>query len=123
MANTKTYVTFGQAHYHVIGDNVFNADCVAVIHHTTEEDGRALAFQFFGQKFCFEYPDGVFQKHVAMHFFPRGLIDVNEPLEETGDMDPMIDGVVPTPATDEEREGFANLYKNSDGKLCTDGNI
>lgn len=74
---TKTFVTFGQAHVHEFGDKVFDKDCVAVINHPVEVDGRMLAFQYFGGKFCFEYMEKEFSRHVDMGFFPRGLVEVN----------------------------------------------
>lgn len=78
MAAIKTYVTFGQAHCHVIGDSVFDKECVAVIHHDDSADGRALAFECFGTKFCFEYSEKSFDMG-SMRFFPRGFINVNDP--------------------------------------------
>lgn len=72
----KTYVTFGFDHVHVIGDTVLDKDCVAVINCDSAEHGRELAFEFFGPKFCFEYPEEYF-KFESMHYFPRGMIEVN----------------------------------------------
>lgn len=71
----KTYVTFGFDHKHIIGDQVFDKDCVAVIDHDENEDGRSLAFEYFGKRFCFEYPEKYFD-HDAMSYFPRGFIEV-----------------------------------------------
>lgn len=76
---TNTYVTFGQAHRHEINGDVFDKDCVAVIEHKKTENGRELAFKYFGPKFCFEYSQREFEHHVKpdMGFFPRGLVKVN----------------------------------------------
>ncbi len=65
-----TYVTFGQAHAHHIAGKTLDKDCVAVIPSETQEEGRRKAFEYFGDKFCFEY----FNKQPNMSYFPRGLI-------------------------------------------------
>jgi len=65
-----TYVTFGQAHTHRLAGKTFDKDCVAVIPSETQEEGRGKAFEYFGDKFCFEY----FNKQPEMKYFPRGLI-------------------------------------------------
>ena len=66
----KTYVTFGQDHIHKIGEDVFDKDCVAIVH-----GDRAKVFEIFGSKFCFEYPEGHWDNS-KMRFFPRGYIEV-----------------------------------------------
>lgn len=75
----KTYVTFGQSHRHEINGDVFDKDCVVVIEHGKKENGRELAFKYFGPKFCCEYSKQEFEHHVGpdMGFFPRGLVKVN----------------------------------------------
>lgn len=72
----KTYVTFGQDHVHYINGKTFDRDCVAVIDCATEAEGRARAFELFGDQFCFEYPDYLFNME-SMQYFPRGFINVN----------------------------------------------
>lgn len=72
----KTYVTFGQDHCHEIDGVVFDKDCVAVIESSGPEEGRRLAFNSFGPKFCFEYPEGHFDFTSLDRFFPRGLINL-----------------------------------------------
>jgi len=72
----KTYVTFGQVHYHEINGKVFDKDCVAVIHCENPKQGRDLAFEYFGQQFCFEYPEEYFEMD-SMVYFPRGFVEVN----------------------------------------------
>lgn len=69
---TKTYVTFGQAHYHVIDGKVFDKDCVAVLSY----GGRERAFELFGRKFCFEYEEQYWDGS-DMKYFPRGYIEVD----------------------------------------------
>ena len=53
----KTYVTFGFDHAHAIDGKTFDKDCVAIIHSSGAEEYRDLAFEYFGRKFCFEYPE------------------------------------------------------------------
>lgn len=67
-----TYVTFGQDHVHHVNGKTFDKDCVAVLQSLNAAQGRALAFELFDSKFCFEY----FDKPPKMEYFPRGLIDV-----------------------------------------------
>jgi hypothetical protein len=69
----KTYVTFGFDHRHQIGPHFFDKDCVAVIESPDAAAGRAKAFELFGPKFCFEYPEA-FWNEDKLHFFPRGYI-------------------------------------------------
>jgi len=66
----KTYVTFGQAHMHLIDGVIFDKDCVAVV-----EGGRKEVFKLFGSKFCLEYTEAEFD-HDLMEFYPRGFINV-----------------------------------------------
>ena len=72
----KTYVTFGQDHTHRVNGKTFDCDCVAVINHA-DDNGRELAFEIFGRQFCFEYSEERFN-HSSMHYYPRGLIEVND---------------------------------------------
>jgi len=71
-----TFVTFGQDHRHDIDGKTFDKDCVAVIEADTPEDGRKLAFEYFGAEFCFEYPQEHFDFE-SMNFFPKGFVSVN----------------------------------------------
>ena len=72
----KTYVTFGHAHTHSVNGHTLDKDCVAVINSESSEKGRELAFEFFGNKFCFEYPEEHFDME-KMKYFPRGTIEIN----------------------------------------------
>ena len=69
----KTYVTFGQVHVHSVNGKTFDKDCVAVIEADNAVEGRAKAFEYFGRKFCVEYPEDRFDFDL-MRFFPRGFI-------------------------------------------------
>lgn len=71
----KTYVTFGGDHTHEINGKTFDKDCVAVIESESAEAGRKRAFDYFGRKFCMEYSEEYFNLG-SMHYFPRGLIEV-----------------------------------------------
>ena len=71
----KTYVTFGQDHEHNILGTVFDKDCVAVIDSPSAEKGRVKAFELFGPRFCFEYPEKHFPFD-SLHYYPRGLITI-----------------------------------------------
>lgn len=72
----KTYITFGFDHAHAVSGKTFDKDCVAVIEADNPEHGRVLAFEFFGPKFCFEYPERTWDDS-CMHYYPRGYINVN----------------------------------------------
>ena len=71
----KTYVTFGQDHIHQINGKIFNKDCVAIV-----DGDRARVFEIFGDKFCFEYTEEMFNFE-SMKFFPKGFIVVEESKE------------------------------------------
>ena len=73
----KTYITFGQDHYHEIGGKVFDRNCVAVIESGSPEEGRELAFKVFGRKFCFEYPEKYFDLKIMNDYYHRGLIPLD----------------------------------------------
>jgi len=72
----KTYITFGQTHAHSIGGKTFDKDCVAVINCHSSIEGRNLAFEIFGGKFCMEYHENEFNQ-ADMAYYPRGQINVN----------------------------------------------
>ncbi len=72
----KTYVTFGFVHTHSVNDKTFDKNCVAVIECKDGNQGRDLAFEYFGRKFAFEYFDTQFN-HEHMKYYPRGYIEVN----------------------------------------------
>lgn len=72
----RTYVTFGQLHTHSVNGKTFDKDCVAVINSSSPQEGRELAFLFFGAGFCMEYPEQYWGDS-TIKFFPRGYIEVN----------------------------------------------
>ena len=71
----KTYITFGQDHVHRVNGKTFDCDSVAVIESEGPQEGRDKAFELFGPKFCFEYPE-VHWDASQLKWFPRGLINV-----------------------------------------------
>jgi len=75
----KTYITFGYNHIHEINGVVFDKDCVAVIQTPGDDNsaGRIKAFEMFGPKFCFEYPEQYWNED-KLKYFPRGYIYIKE---------------------------------------------
>ena len=74
----KTYFTFGQRHTHRVNGITFDCDSVAVINADDESAARAKAFEYFGDKWCFSYPENQWNDE-KMKYFPRGLIEVETP--------------------------------------------
>ena len=72
----KTYVTFGQDHMHRINGQVIDKDCVAIVN-----GGRDQVFAIFGPKFCFEYPEDIWDEN-KMVYFPRGYIEIDNFFED-----------------------------------------
>lgn len=72
----KTYVTFGQTHAHSVNGKTLDKDTVAVIKSESMERGREIAFELFGPKFCFEYPEQYWNESDMKHF-PKGYVEVN----------------------------------------------
>lgn len=75
--NHKTYVTFGFDHSHTIKGKKLNHTCVAVLKSEGPDEGRALAFELFGPKFCMEYPEAEFDHEMLHQYFKAGLVEVN----------------------------------------------
>lgn len=69
----KTFVTFGQTHVHRINGKTVDCDCVVIIPATSWAEGRAKAFEYFGDKFAFEYFEQSFPMN-SMKYYPRGFI-------------------------------------------------
>lgn len=72
----KTYITFGQDHAHEVNGKTLDKDCVAVIEGESAGKNREKAFELFGPKFCFEYPEQHFPFD-SMHYYSRGFIQVS----------------------------------------------
>lgn len=71
----KTYVTFGSSHNHNINGVTVDYDCVAVLEADTAKAGRELAFEFFGPKFCFAYPESQWTED-QMKYYSRGYVEL-----------------------------------------------
>lgn len=69
----KTYITFGFDHIHTIDGQIFDKNCVAVITTESAQKGRERAFELFGNKWCFEYPEANW-KEEKLIYFPRGYV-------------------------------------------------
>lgn len=70
------YVTFGQDHSHVINGKKIDKDCVAIFNAPSAGEGRAMAFDWFGRKFSFEYHEDEFDQS-SMRYYPRGFVKVD----------------------------------------------
>lgn len=70
----KLYVTFGSVHNHIIDGVYFNHNCVAEIECKDYYDGRRIAFEVFGPKFCTTYTEEEIQD--SLHYYPKGIIKV-----------------------------------------------
>ena len=71
----KIYITFGQVHAHSVNGKTFDKDCIAVIEAEGENEGRAAAFEYFGDKWFTSYTEDTFPPE-SKNYFPRGFIDV-----------------------------------------------
>jgi len=67
----KFYFTFGQVHKHVVGDKIFDKDCVCEIEAEDWHEARAIAFKVFDSVFCFQYSR---IEDVTIMYYPRGII-------------------------------------------------
>ena len=71
MSTERRYVTFGYSHYHEIGGQVFDKDCIALVHGDMSD-----VYKLFGRIWCFEYTAEEFAKLDILKYFPRGIIEV-----------------------------------------------
>ncbi len=71
----KIYITFGQDHVHQMNGETLDKDCVAVITCDSHEQGKDLAFQWFGNKFSVSIPHSRWGFE-NLKYFPRGLIEL-----------------------------------------------
>lgn len=74
----RHYVTFGQAHVHVIHGVTFDNESVATFDVPDGANGRQIAFDLFDTKFCMEYDEERYDLQLKdnMFFFSRGLVEV-----------------------------------------------
>jgi hypothetical protein len=71
----KHYVTLGQGHVHSVAGKTLDKDTVAVFEAESREQGRALAFEIFGDKFCFDYHAEEWNPDNLM-YFPKGYVEI-----------------------------------------------
>lgn len=74
---TKVYVSFGQIHTHSVNGKTFDKDSIAVIKCHDYHDGRKKAFEWFKGIFHNCWSQEEWEKGNYLHYFPRGLIEVN----------------------------------------------
>lgn len=70
------YITFGQTHRHEVNSKVFDKDTVCEIKAEDFTEGRARAFNAFGDKFSTSY----FEEQVDddfMELFPKGIVNLD----------------------------------------------
>lgn len=72
----KHYVTFGQNHVHNIAGRIVHKNLVVVFDVETPEEGREKAFEYFGDKFCFDYSEKHWDED-KMKYFPDGYLHLN----------------------------------------------
>jgi len=65
----RYYLSFGQVHTHSVRGITYDKDCICIIESESYENARKIAFDTFGDKWCFLY-----EETPDMSFFPRGLI-------------------------------------------------
>jgi len=72
----KFYITFGQGHAHHIDGKLFHPNLVGIIKAEDHKRAREIAFECFGDKFCFTYSEKDFNFD-SMLYFPDGFLEVN----------------------------------------------
>lgn len=69
------YVTFGQVHVHSVDGKTLDKDTVAVFKAKDYAEGRAKAFEYFGDKFFTDY-HGEQWKADSIKYFPKGYVEL-----------------------------------------------
>ncbi len=72
---SKHYVTFGQVHIHSVNGKTLDKDTVAVYHADNDAEGRAKAFEYFGDKFFTDY-HGEMWNPENLIYFPKGYVEI-----------------------------------------------
>ncbi len=70
-------ITFGQGHAHHVNGKLFHPNNVAVIKCESHTEGREIAFEAFGPKWCFSHDEEVFDKEGRIKYFPEGKVPLN----------------------------------------------
>lgn len=71
----KLYITFGQAHAHATPKGTLDKDTVACIEGHDYAHCREIAFNMFNGVFATSYTWDEIKDQ--MHYFPKGIVDVN----------------------------------------------
>lgn len=72
----KNYVTFGQGHVHLIGNQTIDCDCVVTYDSIDTYHGRKRAFELFDGKFSIHQTDSDWDEDKSLGFYPRGYIEI-----------------------------------------------
>lgn len=72
----KHFVTFGSDHNHEINGKKVGFRTVARFDADNSEQGRMIAFELFGPKFCFEYTENNW-KPSDIKYYPDGYVDLD----------------------------------------------
>lgn len=64
------FLTFGQAHRHVLKGVYFDKDCVVRIEARNADDAQEIAFMVFGMRWA-----NIYDRIPGMAYFPRGVIE------------------------------------------------
>ena len=72
----RHYVTFGQVHVHYVNGHTLDKDSVASYEANDYAEGREKAFELFKGNFFTDYHDLDFNTD-SLHYFPRGIIDID----------------------------------------------
>ena len=67
---------WAKSHTHSVNGKTLDKDTIAVIKSESAEAGREKAFELFGPKFCFEYPEDRWDDS-KIDYFPKGYVEVN----------------------------------------------
>lgn len=65
------YFTLGQTHVHSFNGKTLDKNVVIKI---TDEDPRKKMYEFFGDKWAFEYSNLI---DVGVEYYPRGIFNIN----------------------------------------------
>lgn len=69
------YISFGKDHYHKIGSEIFDEDCIAEIKCSSIMDGKEIALDLFGENFNKVYTES--QVPDEIWYIKRGFIEIS----------------------------------------------
>lgn len=69
----KFYITFGYGHRHLIGNKIFDENCIGIVEAKNKNEAREIAFSIFGRKWCTCY----LPKDLDEKLFSRGHIEIS----------------------------------------------